>query len=222
MNSNREKSDLHRGLYVITDCVNFDTPDLLSKTEQILEAGISMLQYRDKTHDPSLRLERALSLQGLCTKYRTVFLINDDVALAAQIDADGVHIGREDASYGECRELLGQDAVIGVSCYNQLQRALRAEKDGVDYVAFGSFFPTTTKTTAFSADTNLLSQARARLSVPVVAIGGITPENGAALVEAGADLLAVVSSVYSSDNPQRVVSEFNDLFSGSGLGTWDS
>lgn len=212
MNSNREKPDLHRGLYVITDCVNFDTSDMLNKTELILEAGISVLQYRDKTHNPTLRQERALALQRLCKRYNTLFLINDDAVLAGRINADGVHIGREDAGYGECRELLGQHAVIGVSCYNQLQLALHAENDGADYIAFGSFYLTKTKTTEFKADTELLRQARSRLAVPVVAIGGITPENGAALVAAGADMLAVVSSVYSSPDPQRVVAEFNSLF----------
>lgn len=218
MNSNREKQVLHRGLYVITDCVNFDTPGLLNKTELILAAGISALQYRDKTHDPALRLERALALQKLCVRYKTVFIINDDVALAAQINADGVHIGREDMSCGVCRTLLGKDVLIGVSCYNRLQPALSAEKNGADYVAFGSFYPTTTKITVFRADMELLKRASSQLTVPVAAIGGISPENGAGLVAAGADLLAVVSSIYSSTDPRHVVSEFNSLFK-SGLGT---
>jgi len=211
------KPVLQRGLYVITDCVNLDTGGLLHKTGLILEAGVPALQYRDKTPDASIRLERARALQQLCAGHNTVFLINDDVELAARIGADGVHIGREDAGYEQSRARLGQDAIIGVSCYNQLERALLAQENGADYVAFGSFFPTKTKNTGIRAYPELLVQARHRLTVPVVAIGGITPENGAGLIEAGADLLAVVSSVYSSDDPRQAVAEFNALFN-SGLG----
>jgi len=209
---NKLKRSLQRGLYVITDCVNFDTSGLLHQTGQILEAGVSVLQYRDKAPDTSLRLERAIALQGLSRRYDTVFLINDDVELAARISADGVHIGREDTTYECCRALLGPEAIIGISCYNQVEQALLAQEQGADYVAFGSFFPTTTKNTGIRASPDLLLSARRRLSVPIAAIGGITPENGAGLIEAGADLLAVVSSVYSSDDPRQAVAEFNALF----------
>jgi thiamine-phosphate pyrophosphorylase len=218
MKHDQLKPGLQQGLYVITDCVNFDTHGLLSRTGQILEAGVAALQYRDKTPDATLRLERAVALQRLCRRYNTVFLINDDVELAARIGADGVHVGREDAAYERCRATLGPEAIIGISCYNQLDLALLAQNNGADYVAFGSFYPTTTKNTGYRADVTLLMSARRSLAVPVVAIGGITPENGAGLVEAGADLLAVVSSVYASDTPQQAVAEFNALF-GSGLGT---
>lgn len=206
------KASLHRGLYVITDCVNLDTSRLLYSTRRILDSGVSALQYRDKAADASLRLERATALQELCRGYDTVFLINDDVELAARIGADGVHVGREDAVYEQCRTVLGSEAIIGVSCYNQLDRALAAQANGADYVAFGAFYPTATKQTGYRAYPDLLTQARSRLTIPLVAIGGITPENGAGLIEAGADLLAVVSSVYASDDPQRVVHEFNYLF----------
>ena len=212
MKHDQLKPALQRGLYVITDCVNFDTSGLLYQTGQILEAGISVLQYRDKTPDASLRLERAIALQGLCRRYNTVFLINDDVELAARISADGVHIGREDTIYERCRALLGPEAIIGISCYNQLELALLAQENGADYIAFGSFFPTMTKNTGIRAYPDLLVSARLRLTVPIVAIGGITPENGAGLIEAGADLLAVVSSVYSSEDPPRAVASFNSLF----------
>ena len=202
-----------RGLYVITDCFNLDTAGLLHKSNLILEAGICALQYRDKTPEFSIRRERALALQKLCARYDTVFLINDDVELAAVIAADGVHIGRDDASFEECRDRLGKGAIIGVSCYNQLQLALQAEKNGADYVAFGSFYPTLTKTALFRAAPELLTRAKHQITVPVVAIGGITPVNGAGLLEAGADILAVVSSVYSGDDPLLAVSEFKALFS---------
>ena len=212
MKHDQLKPGLQRGLYVITDCVNFDTPGLVSRTGQILDAGIAALQYRDKTTDASLRLERAIALQHLCRRHNTVFLINDDLELAARIGADGVHVGREDATYERCRTTLGPEAIIGISCYNQLDLALLAQNNGADYVAFGSFYPTTTKNTEYKADTALLMLARRSLTVPVAAIGGITPENGAVLVNAGADLLAVVSSVYASDDPRQAVGKFNALF----------
>ena len=206
------KTSLRRGLYVVTDCVNLDTRVLLERTRRILEAGVSVLQYRDKTTDASLRLQRASALRRLCSGYNTVFLVNDDVELAVDVDADGVHVGRDDTAYPECRARLGTNAIIGVSCYNQFELAIQAQALGADYVAFGAFYPTSTKHTQYRADTDLLTQGRRRLNVPQVAIGGITPDNGAELVNAGADLLAVVSSVYSSDDPRQVVREFNRMF----------
>ena len=212
MKRDKLKPALQRGLYVITDCVNLDTSGLLRKSRLILEAGVAVLQYRDKTPDAAIRMERALALQKLCTRYNTVFLINDDVELAVQVGADGVHIGREDAGYDQSRALLGRQALIGVSCYNQLERALLAEHQGADYAAFGAFYPTATKTTEFRAHPDLLIRAKRRLAIPVVAIGGITPENAAVLIGAGADLLAVVNSVYSREDPQQAVAEYNILF----------
>ena len=206
------KPSLRRGLYVITDCINLDSGALLERTRHILDAGVSVLQYRDKTTDSSLRLQRATALRRLCSGYDTVFLVNDDVELAVDVDADGVHVGREDAGYPQCRARLGSGAIIGVSCYNQIELALQAQAQGADYVAFGAFYPTSTKHTQFRADAQLLMQGRRRLSIPQVAIGGITPDNGTELVHAGADLLAVVSSVYSSDDPRQVVREFNRMF----------
>lgn len=206
------KPTLRRGLYAITDCVNLDTSEMLSKSELILQAGISVLQYRDKTTYTSRRIERAVGLQTLCKKYNTIFIINDDIRLARQINADGVHIGEDDADYHESRKLLGPDAIVGVSCYDKMELALLAERRGADYVAFGSFYSTSTKETIYNAGLELLTEAGYQLVIPVVAIGGITPENGLVLLKAGADMLAVVSSLYSSNDPKRVVSKFNALF----------
>lgn len=201
-----------KGLYVITDCDKLDFQTLLSCTEKILATGVLLLQYRDKSTDRTRRFERASELKDLCQRTDTIFLINDDIQLAADIGADGVHIGRDDPSIGAARQLLGTDAIIGVSCYNEVERARDAQTAGADYVAFGAFYPTRTKDGTVKAGPDLLRRARSELSVPIVAIGGITPDNGGHLIAAGADLLAVVNSVYGADNPTQTVLKFNTLF----------
>jgi thiamine-phosphate pyrophosphorylase len=201
-----------RGLYVITDSERLDFPELYRRTEAILAAGVPVLQYRDKTAGPVPRRERALALRRLCDRHGTLFLINDDVQLARDIGGAGVHIGADDMSYDEARRLLGKSAIIGVSCYNRLDLAQDAQEQGASYVAFGAFFSTRTKLRTVPADTELLVRARTLARIPIVAIGGITPENGSTLLRAGADLLAVASGIYGSDDPGRVVCKFNVLF----------
>ena len=201
-----------QGLYVITDCEKLDYRTMLHCTEKILATGVLLLQYRDKSGDYARRYERAGTLKELCHRTDTIFLINDDIQLAADIGADGVHIGRDDPPLAAARQLLGIDAIIGVSCYNDYQRARDAQAAGADYIAFGAFYPTRTKGGTVKADPDLLRRARPGLSVPIAAIGGITPTNGGQLIEAGADLLAVVSSVYAADDPAQAVLEFNLLF----------
>jgi thiamine-phosphate pyrophosphorylase len=139
-------------------------------------------------------------------------LVNDDVELAAAVEADGVHLGRDDPAIERARARLGKSALIGVSCYNQLARALDAETRGADYVAFGSFFPSPTKPGAVRASLDLLQEARARLRVPIVAIGGITPENGASLIAAGADLLAVIDGVFNRTDIRAAAARYTQLF----------
>ena len=203
---------LKHGLYAITDCKNIDSEEMLRRTEAILQTGISVLQYRDKNADQALKRFRGTALKKLCAKYSTPFLINDDVQLAMEIGTDGVHIGNDDTDYHVSRKLLGENAIIGISCYNEFARAILAEQMGADYVAFGAFFPSPSKDKTVKAETRLLQQAKTALDIPVVAIGGINPENGAALVEAGADMLAVISSIYNNPEPQATVLEFNQLF----------
>jgi thiamine-phosphate pyrophosphorylase len=141
------------------------------------------------------------------------FIVNDDPVLAADVGADGVHLGADDPSPELARRVLGDRAIIGISCYNDVERAVRLASGAADYVAFGAFFPTTSKMPRAHATPETLRAARPRLSVPVVAIGGITPENGAALVEAGADLLAVISGLYHVADPLSQVRRFQQLFS---------
>lgn len=200
---------LPSGLYAITD-QRLPADKLLEITEAILRGGARTVQFRYKGDDPA-RQAVAERLLLLCSHYNALFIINDDVALAKAIGADGVHLGRDDMTPAAARAELGPESIIGVSCYNQLDLARRAVAQGADYVAFGSFFPSPTKPDAVRAEPDLLRQAQS-LEVPVVAIGGITPENGAALIAAGADALAVITGVYGADDPQAAASDYSKLF----------
>jgi thiamine-phosphate pyrophosphorylase len=181
-----------RGLYAITDGPR---PDLLDVARQALLGGARLLQYRDKTADAARRLAEASALRQLCREHGVPLIINDDVALARAVQADGVHLGKDDGDLAAARAELGATAIIGVSCYDSLERARIAAATGADYVAFGAFFPSPTKPHAPRAPLDLLRQSAA-LGVPRVAIGGITPDNAPALVAAGADFLAVISAVF--------------------------
>ena len=200
------------GLYVIADTSLIPGDRLARAVEQAIHGGARLVQYRDKSDDSVARRAQAEELAKLCRRYGIPLLINDDIQLAVSVGADGVHLGREDESLASARELLGEQALIGVSCYNQLSRAREAEAAGADYVAFGSFFPSTTKPDAVSAQIALLREARATLTLPVVAIGGITPENGAELIAAGADALAVITGVFASDDIATAASRYARLF----------
>ncbi|QQZ29304.1 thiamine phosphate synthase [Thiothrix subterranea] len=185
-----------QGLYVITDGSTGDV--LLNKVEQALRGGAAIVQYRDKTTDQARREQEATALRSLCQQHYALFIINDDVALAKAVQADGVHVGRDDSALTAAREALGTAAIIGVSCYNQLELALNAAEQGADYIAFGSFFPSPTKPNAPRATLELLHQARQQLTLPICAIGGITLENAPDLLANGADMLAVITDVFNS------------------------
>jgi len=190
------KKRLPRGLYAITDSKLLSPERMVEAVALAIQGGAEMIQYRDKGDDPMRRQWEAADLSNLCRPLGVPLIINDDVELAGQIMAKGVHLGRDDADIASARRELGNNAIIGVSCYNDLHRAIEAEKAGADYVAFGSFFPSPTKPDAPRADIELIRQAKQQLSIPVVAIGGITADNGAPLVEAGADMLAVINDVF--------------------------
>ncbi len=201
-----------RGLYAITDTVLAVDSDLAAQVALALEGGARVIQYRDKISTPEERLKTALSLCNLCHEHAALFIVNDDLELAAQCGADGVHLGRDDTDLAAAREQLGNSAIIGLSCYNDLERALAAQKAGADYVAFGRFFPSNTKPQAVQAEVELLRQARSRLTIPIVAIGGITPENGGSLVEAGADMLAAIHAVFGQSDIRAACQRFARLF----------
>ncbi len=201
-----------KGLYAITDASLKGPHGLARQVELAILGGAKVIQYRDKGTDARARLNEASELLQICRRHRVPLLINDDVTLATAIDADGVHIGREDEAFGNARRQLGSNRIIGVSCYNDINRATQAAAQGADYVAFGRFFTSDTKPEAMPADIGQLQRAKAELSIPVVAIGGITPENGRALVEAGADMLAVIRALFGAGDITGKAQAFNKLF----------
>ncbi|MEQ1533926.1 MAG: thiamine phosphate synthase [Sideroxydans sp.] len=200
------------GLYAITPDLA-DTNELLRKVHLALQGGARVLQYRNKIADAALQLRQASALRDLTREFNTTFIVNDDAALAAQVDADGVHLGGEDGSVAAARALLGESKLIGVSCYNRAPLALAAVQQGADYVAFGAFFPSSVKPEAVKAEVSMLRGARHEIHVPIVAIGGITQQNGAMLIEAGADSLAVISALWDAPNIEQAANEFSTLFS---------
>ena len=200
------------GLYAIADTQYLDDTHLIEAVTQAIAGGGHIIQYRDKSHDASTRLAQAKKIAALCRQHDALFIVNDNVDLAKQVRADGVHLGQEDASLAQARAQLGPQAIIGVSCYNELARAVAAEKQGADYVAFGRFFPSRTKPRAVPAGLDLLHEAKKKLRIPVVAIGGITPENGAALIAAGADALAVIEGVFGQADIRAVAERYARLF----------
>ena len=197
-----------RGLYAITDGPR---PDLLAVTRQALEGGARLLQYRDKTRDAARRHGEALALKALCAEFDVPMIVNDDVTLARAVGAAGVHLGEDDGDIAAARAALGARAIIGVSCYDTIDRARALAAAGADYIAFGAFFTSPTKPQARRASTELLRQSAA-LGLPRVAIGGITPDNGGDLIDAGADYLAVISAVFGADDVRSAARRFADLF----------
>lgn len=198
------------GVYALTpECA--DTARLLRMVEAVLKGGAAAVQYREKTGDVALRFEQASELLPLCHKYNAPLIINDDIRLADLSGADGVHIGREDASLREARIILGPEKIVGVSCYQSLPEAREAQSRGADYVAFGSFYPSPTKPQALRASLQLLHEA-AELKVPVVAIGGITAENAPEVIDAGADAIAVISALFDAPDIERAARELDRLF----------
>jgi len=199
-----------RGLYALTD--GAAAPRLLSSVEAVIRGGARLVQYREKSADHARRAEEAGALLALCRGHGVPLIINDDVELAVATGADGVHLGKDDGRVSTARVRLGPRAIIGVSCYDSLARAVQAAQDGADYVAFGSFFASTSKPDAVRAPTSLLTEARARLGIPLCAIGGITPGNGAALVAAGAHMLAVINGLFAADDVAATAKAYAQLF----------
>lgn len=205
-----------RGLYLITPAEPPPGLTLIEAVAEALAGGAAMLQYRDKGADPERRGGEARALLHLCRHQGVPLIINDDLALAAAIGADGVHLGRDDPSPLTARALLGPRALIGVSCYSSIDRARTAAHEGADYLAFGRFFPSTSKPHAAPASPALLRKVKP-LGLPLVAIGGITPENGAVLLAAGADMLAVIQGVFGQPHIRTACRAFNRLFTDQGI-----
>ena len=190
------------GLYAVTPDLD-DTALLVARVEAALAGGASAIQYRNKTADAALKRGQAAALARVPAMRGALFIVNDDVALAAAVGADGVHLGEDDGGIAAARAILGPDRIIGVSCYDDFARAEAAAAAGADYVAFGSFYASGVKPGARRADFALLGRA-ASLGVPVVAIGGITAANARELKQAGADAVAVISAVFGAGEPADV------------------
>ena len=202
-----------RGLYAIADSHYLAAHAFVPAVAAALAGGARAIQLRAKQLDRATRMDIARDLVALCAEHNVPFLVNDDVELAAAVSASGVHLGRDDLNIESARRVLGAQALIGVSCYNELQRAQQAAKSGADYVAFGRFFPSRTKPQAVSASVDLLRAARVELALPIVAIGGITPENGGSLIAAGADALAVIEGVFNEPDIRAAAARYARLFS---------
>lgn len=203
--------DLLRGLYAVTQD-GAATGDLLARVRAVLTGGARLVQYRNKSAEPSSRRIRAQALLALCREFRVPLIINDDLALALEIGADGVHLGRDDGDLAAARYRLGADRLLGVSCYNELERARRAAQAGADYVAVGSVFASSTKPQAVRAALTLLTQVRRELGLPVAAIGGITLDNAQQVIAAGADMLAVISDLFDADDIAARAAAYAALF----------
>jgi thiamine-phosphate pyrophosphorylase len=201
-----------RGLYAITPELA-DTDELLSRVAQAIRGGLALLQYRAKQLPWPLMQRQASLLSELCRSSGVGFIVNDSIELAMESGANGVHLGRDDSSIEQVRDADSR-LLVGVSCYDSIEKALAAQSAGADYVAFGSFYPSVVKPDAVRAPLSLLRQARIQLSVPLVAIGGITPANAAELAEAGADAVAVISALFSARDIGRTAQLFTQVFQG--------
>ncbi len=199
------------GLYVIAD-MDVISSDLITAVTQAIEGGASVVQYRDKGTNHNKRLHDASALRALCHTHGIPFIVNDDVELTMRSGADGIHLGKNDATIESVRAQLGADAIIGISCYNEIKHASDAVAAGADYIAFGSFYASPTKPDAVKASHTLLTLAQQKFSLPIVAIGGITPENGADLVAAGADALAVITGVFAATEIRSAAENYAALF----------
>ncbi|MEQ3725206.1 thiamine phosphate synthase [Alcanivorax sp.] len=196
MSVHRPHSHNIHGLYAITDPALTPDERLLPAAEAALRGGARLLQYRDKTARPAQREYRAAQLRALCHRYGALFIVNDDPALAARVDADGVHIGQSDGAISAARDQLGDTRIIGVTCHGDLALAARAAEAGADYLAMGRFFTSQTKPQAPPASLAVLRQACQQFQQPVVAIGGVNPDNAPQLIDAGAVSVAVIHALF--------------------------
>ena len=199
------------GLYAVTPELT-DTIALVGKVDAALRGGARVIQYRSKAIEDSFRRSQADEIARLCRIWNALFIVNDSVELAREVDADGVHLGKNDEDVAVARAVLGPGKLIGVSCYNEMVRARASVSQGADYVAFGSFFPSATKPLALRAGTELLRMAASEIVLPVVAIGGINEDNAAGLIAAGADAVAVVSALFEAPDVEAQARHFARLF----------
>lgn len=199
-------------LYAITDSTLLPDEKLFSGVDAALKGGCKFIQYRNKSNDHNLRIFEARNLLTLCKKYQAQLIINDDVALAQEIGAHGVHLGQGDTNPVAARIILGSNAIIGVTCHDSLSLAQQAIKDSANYIAFGRFFSSNTKPDARPAPLSLLTEARAKFPNAIIAaIGGITITNAKNVLTAGADMIAVCHSLFAAEDIEAQAKLFNTL-----------
>ena len=201
-----------KGLYAITPDMA-DTYLLLQKVEAALQGGISMLQYRNKAANHKLQTQQARAILPMCRQYNVPLIINDSVKLCLTLDADGVHLGADDGNLAEVRSRIGKDKILGASCYNRFDLALQAQQAGASYLAFGACFASSTKPNAPVAALDLFTRAKTELTIPTVAIGGITLANAPQVLQAGASAIAVINAIFGADDVKTTAQQFSALFS---------
>ncbi|MGI4849916.1 MAG: thiamine phosphate synthase [Janthinobacterium lividum] len=200
-----------KGLYLVTPDLD-DTARLCEHTEQALLGGAALLQYRHKMASPAQRLEQAGALLALCRRHGVPLIINDHVDLCLALDADGIHVGGTDLNVATVRALVGPQKIVGASCYGSLELAWKAAEGGASYIALGGFYPSRVKKYPVTTPVQLITQVQREIGLPLVVIGGMTVDNAAVLVEAGADMVAAISSVYGAADVLHAAREFAGLF----------
>lgn len=205
------KDKLH-GLYAITDQQLISEETFAQTIEAALRGDTRIIQYRDKSDNKKKRKHQASTVRSLCAQYEALCIINDDINLAIEVGAHGVHLGKDDTDLITARRSLGDDSIIGISCYNDIDRAVHAEHHSADYVAFGTMFPSTSKPEAVCATPEILKQAKQLLSLPICAIGGISTSNIQQITSQGADMVAVISSLFDADDVQLTAQLLSQAF----------
>jgi len=201
-----------KGLYAITDERLIDEQHFIQSVASALQGGCKIVQYRDKSSKQDKRLQQAHALRSICNEHQAILIINDDIELARSVKADGVHLGKGDNAIHTAREQLGDEAIIGISCYNDLTLAIEAEKNTADYVAFGTIFSSPTKPDASKTSPEIIRQAKQKINIPVCAIGGITRKNIHQVTQYGADMAAVISDLFSSGDIKNIAAELSQHF----------
>ena len=210
-NWNMRDSFIIKGLYAITpDSADLNT--LIQKTQLAIEGGAFMVQYRSKIQDRDVKMQQCAAILRLCRDYKIPCIVNDEVDMCRILEADGVHLGEKDDNIAEVRRILGEDAIIGSSCYDQLNRAKQAQKEGASYVAFGAMFETSAKPNAPRATLELLREAKSQIQIPIVAIGGITVNNAHDVIKTGIDAIAVITSLYDAKTIKETAETFVKMF----------
>lgn len=200
------------GLYAISDEILTPYTTILDSLKEALDGGIKIFQLRDK-NSLDIEIEKiAIDILNLCHKYGAMFIIDDRVELVKKINADGLHIGKDDISLQEARDILGMDKVIGISCYGDIEYAKKMESFGANYVAFGSFFSSKTKPKSSLVDKSILVEAKQILNIPICAIGGITSINAKELIKNGADMVAVINDLWNSSDIRAKAKEYDELY----------